>query len=286
MKFHLLILGVVVSMALASVLDSFSLECHKAYTSCVENAQKDISEFTSIVDEGKCIPDFGEKCDSLCSKVLDEFTSSAPDSDDDPEKVAVFDGKVKELSRAVDSPLQVLYYKQLGLLREKALGRYRSHSADSAANDYEAMQVADAFFAKEAEAATRGAAGAGWDYAAEQAQLQSTMNELAARNKKLAEATQKAQASQQSILQYLQQQQAQIQALQQQLYGQQGSPWQLALAYRVPDTSINLSGAFQDGRTSIQMTCVPDSSRQYLGQHGFTYGVGPGNLGLSVNLNL
>lgn len=35
-----------------------------------------------------------------------------------------------------------------------------------------------------------------------------------------------------------------------------------------------------------QMTCVPDEYSSMLGSQGFTHGVGPGNLGLSVNVNI
>ena len=34
------------------------------------------------------------------------------------------------------------------------------------------------------------------------------------------------------------------------------------------------------------MTCVPDEYSSMLGSQGFTHGVGPGNLGLSVNLSI
>ena len=58
------------------------------------------------------------------------------------------------------------------------------------------------------------------------------------------------------------------------------------LAYRIPDTNINLSGRYEQGRTQIQMSCVPDDSAPMLGPQGFVNGVGPGNLGISVNLNI
>ena len=40
------------------------------------------------------------------------------------------------------------------------------------------------------------------------------------------------------------------------------------------------------GKTSLQLTCVPDDSAAMLGPNGFTRGVGPGNLGLSVTVNI
>lgn len=54
-----------------------------------------------------------------------------------------------------------------------------------------------------------------------------------------------AKQSQQSM-QYLQQQQQQLQAIQQQIQGS-SSPWSGALAYRLPDSNINLSYNYQQG---------------------------------------
>ena len=70
-----------------------------------------------------------------------------------------------------------------------------------------------------------------------------------------------------------------------QLYGQP-TPWNLGFAYRLPDTNINLNGNYQQGKTSLTLSCVPDEYASMLGANGFTNGVGPGNLGLSVNLSL
>ena len=43
-------------------------------------------------------------------------------------------------------------------------------------------------------------------------------------------------------------QQQQMQALQAQYTGGQGGKWNLGAAYRPPDTNINLSAAYQQGR--------------------------------------
>ena len=64
------------------------------------------------------------------------------------------------------------------------------------------------------------------------------------------------------------------------------SPLNLGLAYRVPDTNINLSLGHQQGRTNVQLSCVPDEAAAMLGPNGFTRGVGPGNLGVSLSLTV
>jgi hypothetical protein len=76
-----------------------------------------------------------------------------------------------------------------------------------------------------------------------------------------------------------------IQQLQMQLYGQ-SSPWNVGVAYRIPDTNFNLQGSYQQGRANLQLSCVPDEYAPMLGPNGFTNGVGPGNLGLSLNLSI
>lgn len=45
-----------------------------------------------------------------------------------------------------------------------------------------------------------------------------------------------------------------LQALQQQLYGGQASAWNFGAAYRIPDTNINLSGTYQQGKANLQVS--------------------------------
>ncbi|CAM9374189.1 unnamed protein product [Hapterophycus canaliculatus] len=112
------------------------------------------------------------------------------------------------------------------------------------------------------------------------------MNEMAQRSKKATDASVRAAQQTSTAMQYLQMQQQQLAALQNQLYGGQPSPWNFGAAYRIPDTNINLSATYQQGKANLQMTCVPDEYSSMLGSQGFTHGVGPGNLGLSVNLSI
>ena len=68
--------------------------------------------------------------------------------------------------------------------------------------------------------------------------------------------------------------------------GGQGNKWSLGGAYRPPDTNINLSASYQQGRTNLQVSMVPDEGANLLGPNGFTQGVGPANLGLSFNIHV
>jgi hypothetical protein len=115
--------------------------------------------------------------------------------------------------------------------------------------------------------------------------LQSTLNEVARAKKRVADTKLAAAKAQESLTNQLRMLHGSIQQLQQAAYGQ-ASPLSLGLAYRVPDTNINLSVGHQQGRTNVQLSCVADDSVSLLGPNGFTRGVGPGNLGVSVNLNV
>ena len=226
------------------------------------------------------MPEFGSKSSSILNQALEDFGRQAGD---DGEKSSTYGRNVDEIASTIDSQLQVLYLRQLALLRENALQRYRSASKTSGSSEYEAMLLADAQFAREAEEATR--AGSDWDYTTERAFLQTVMNNIAESGKRALDIQMKSAQQQQTAMQFLQGQQQMIQQLQQQLYGQT-SPWNVGVAYRIPDTNFNLQGSYQQGRANIQLSCVPDEYAPMLGPNGFTNGVGPGNLGLSLNLSV
>lgn len=263
---------------------SYSNICEDVKSNIIAGASKDIEELrTKIVDEGTTVDSFGEIADTLCNQALEEFIKNAPDAGDDASAASVYDKKLQEIEAALDSPLQIIYLRQLALVREKALELYRSASRVSETSDYEAMLQSDSQFTSAAEDATR--EGSDWDYSSERSHLQSVMNDIASTRKKLMDVKMKSSDQQSTAMSFLQQQQQMIQQLQMQLYGQ-SSPWNVGLAYRIPDTNFNLQGSYQQGRGNIQLSCVPDEYAPMLGANGFTNGVGPGNLGLSLNLSV
>ena len=236
-----------------------------------------------IVEGGKVVADFGAKADVICNKALEDFAAGAPDAGDDDSKASTYDRKMQELEAAVDAPLHVLYMKQLAYLRDTALQRFRSALKTSGVSDYEAMLQADAQFVRDAEEAARD--GSDWDFSSERSFLQAVMGNLAESSRKTMEVQMNNAQQQQTTMQFLQSQQQMIQQLQMQLYGQ-SSPWNVGVAYRIPDTNFNLQGSYQQGRANVQLSCVPDEYAPFLGPNGFTNGVGPGNLGLSLNLSV
>lgn len=242
----------------------------------------------TIINESTPIEDFGSKADTIVNTALEEFASNAPQDGDTDE--TSYETKLEQIEASLDAPLQVLYLKQLQLLREQALQNYRSASKvnGGGTSEYEAMLQADAYFVREAESSTRDEASYSsdnWDFSSERMALQSVMNRLAESGNKAQEIQLQSAQQQQTAMQFLQSQAQMIQQLQQQLYGQ-SSPWNVGVAYRIPDTNFNLQGSYQQGKTNVQLSCVPDEYAPFLGPSGFTNGVGPGNLGLSLNLSV
>jgi len=243
-----------------------------------------------IISEKTTVEDFGVKADTIVNKALEEFASNVPE-DEDVGGNELYETKLEQIDAALDAPLQVLYLKQLQLLREQALLNFRkaSTSGNSGTSEYEAMLQADQYFVREAEQSTRDEVpdlvDGGWDFSSERVALQSVMNRLAESGSKATDIKVQSAATQQTAMAFLQNQAQMIQQLQQQLYGQQ-SPWNIGVAYRVPDTNFNLQGSYQQGKTNLALSCVPDEYAPFLGPNGFTNGVGPGNLGLSLNLSV
>jgi len=246
-----------------------------------------------IISEKTTVEDFGVKADTIVNKALEEFASNVPE-DEDAGGSELYETKLEQIDAALDAPLQVLYLKQLQLFREQALLNFRKAaitSGNSGTSEYEAMLQADAYFVREAEQSTRDEAAltsdveGGWDFSSERLALQSIMNRLAESGGKVTDIKLQSAATQQTAMAFLQNQAQMIQQLQQQLYGQQ-SPWNVGVAYRIPDTNFNLQGSYQQGKTNLALSCVPDEYAPFLGPNGFTNGVGPGNLGLSLNLSV
>jgi hypothetical protein len=280
---QILSLFVAVSVAAAASGSTFSALCDSAFCRILDENMKQVASLKQLIDEGSCIPNFGQTADEICNSAIERFSVEAPLPDDDKSNEATYDKRVEDLERALDAPLNVIYLKQLSLLREKALKNFKQALATSEGSEYESMMSADDFFRREAEESTR--QNPDWDYSKEVVGLKGAMSEIASRATKMQTVKLQAAKQTQQAVQYLQMQQQQMQAIQQQIQGS-SSPWNIGAAYRVPDSNINLSCTYQQGRANVQLSCVPDESVSLLGPNGFTQGVTPGNLGLSFNVNI
>ena len=180
----LLLLVVVMAIEAATGSSSYSTLCDSAFCRIVDDASKEIASLRVGVDEGNCLSEFGQKADQICNSALERFSSEAPLPDDDKAKESIYDKRVEDLERALDAPLNVIYLKQLALIREKALKSFKA-GLTGEGSEYEAMMQADEFFRREAEESTR--QNPDWDYGKESQSLKAAMGEIASRVKKISE---------------------------------------------------------------------------------------------------
>ncbi|CAM9587078.1 unnamed protein product [Hapterophycus canaliculatus] len=129
--------------AASDSVSSYHMSCHGVYNKIARQAMGDIKELQTRVDAGEACPALGEKADSICNQALEQFSTDAADTENDPAKESIFDEKVEELETSLDLPLQLVYMKQLALLREKALQRYKTLAKGSETSDYQASQTRD-----------------------------------------------------------------------------------------------------------------------------------------------
>lgn len=259
------------------------VKCNEAFSEAFSAANVKMGEISNngaVHGEGEKIDGYGQKAANIMEESLalyDEMTAEFADDDTQARKR-------RELESIIDTTQHAVFMKQLQLLRENALAQFKSATtADDMPSEF-AFFTADSMFQREAEESKR--PGSSWSFKQERSDLQSMMQEISTQRKRLMNVQVSAAQQQAHAMQFLQMQQSQMNAIQAQAYGASSGQWNLGAAYRPPDTNINASLSYQQGRTNIQISMVPDESASLLGPNGFTAGVGPGNLGLSFNIGL
>eukprot|EP00188_Purpureofilum_apyrenoidigerum_P003940 Plantae.Rhodophyta-Purpureofilum_apyrenoidigerum.ctg4272.p1 GENE.Plantae.Rhodophyta-Purpureofilum_apyrenoidigerum.ctg4272~~Plantae.Rhodophyta-Purpureofilum_apyrenoidigerum.ctg4272.p1 ORF type:complete len:534 (-),score=133.55 Plantae.Rhodophyta-Purpureofilum_apyrenoidigerum.ctg4272:135-1736(-) len=255
------------------------LKSDTGFSKGLQSAQSSIDQFNQKLGDGETVANFGDSCRKTVDKALDVFHDETAEYDDDPSVLR----KKEELNTILDATLKALFIKQLQLLRDKAMANFKSGTSDESPADFVFFQV-DNYFVREAEASVM--PGSDWSYQEEREFLKNMMQDLATQKRKLLEAQMMAAQESQQALRYLQMQEGRMHQLQQQHYGGVLGAWNIGAAYRPPDSNVNISVGYQQGRTSIQISMVPDEQAGLLGPNGFTAGVGPANLGLSFNINV
>lgn len=252
--------------------------CDEIFSLKLADASGDIGELLDDVEGGTVIADLGKKCDEIVTRTLQEYDADTSDFADEP----VYERKRTELEAIIDTGLMSVFMKNIAVISREALATFKSSIASEVPADY-ALYNADALFVKRANEGIR--QGSSWTFATERTDLQNMMQEIAAQQRKLHETEVSASQEQTKAMQFLQMQHAQMNAVRQQALGGSIGQWNLGAAYRPPDSNVNLSLAYQQGKTNLQVSMVPDESATLLGPTGFTAGVGPGNLGMSFNVN-
>ena len=230
---------------------------------------------------------FGNRCQLIMNEAVKVFKSTVPHPKT-PTQQKIYNKILSLLTKQITSNLFVLYLKQLDTLSQLCLTRFKIAVKSGSGSEYDAALEATDYYTKtSATLLLKSDYTNNWKEESTnvKSRLKSQIQDLTSSNKKLQTQINKDKLQQTNVLQYLQTQHQQIQQLSQQLYGSQ-TPWNAALAYRLPNTNLNLQGQHQSGRTTVVLSCVPDEYAPMLGANGFTNGVGPGNLGVSLNLSL
>ncbi|KAI0564411.1 P-loop containing nucleoside triphosphate hydrolase [Gracilaria domingensis] len=258
-----------------------AFKCNEAFSQALLDASTKLNEFqASTLEEGEKIEAFGAKSAEIMTNALASYEAATEECADDSIQIR----KRRELESIIDTSQHAIFMKQLQVLRENALAHFKSATASNDMPSDFAFYTADSLFQREAEESKR--PGSSWSANQERQDLQNMMQEISTQRKRLLTSQVTAAQQQAHAMQYLQLQQSQINQIQAQAYGGSAGQWNVGAAYRPPDTNINASLSYQQGRTNIQISMVPDESASLLGPNGFTAGVGPGNLGLSFNIGL
>ncbi|KAL1520354.1 hypothetical protein AB1Y20_021944 [Prymnesium parvum] len=255
--------------------------CNRLHATVLAEATSELAALRKTLRGGEAVQGFGAKADELLSSAAAKFEAEAPKGESDVS--SLYKDKAEELHEVLMTSLEPLFSMQLSLLKDAALDQFKAATTGDA-DPSDAMNSAESMFVREASDSIPSKSD--WNFKAERASLVSVMQAIAAPSKKATQIKLDAARQLSTAMQYLQMQQQQMQAMQAQYTGGQGGKWNLGAAYRPPDTNINLSGAYQQGRTNLQISMVPDEGANLLGQNGFTNGVGPANLGLSFNIHL
>lgn len=186
-------------------------------------------------------------------------------------------------AKQTNARLRVLFLRQLALLRQQVEREFRD--PHFAATPREALAKADATF--EARAAELFPSGTplGWSLAPERAALRAAAEAWLRREAELAEEQALVGSTSKLLAQATSDMQRQTMLLQQQLaVARQRGPWLLSASWQVPGTPLQLLSRLQrGGRASLELSLSPDGD-PVNAQAGMVQGIGPGKLGVSVNL--
>lgn len=251
------------------------------YASTLAEAAAEVAMLRKSVGASEIVPNLGAKAEALFTEAADKFAAGTPAGEADV--MALYKAKADELRTALSTAVEPVFVAQITLIKDAALESFK-RGMISEQDSGDASTAALAAFDSAAKASVP--ASTSWSAKAERESLVGVMSAIGSQAKKAATASRQAQQQLSTAMQFLQMLQQQMQAMQAQYTGGQGGKWNLGAAYRPPDTNINLSGSYNQGRTNLQISMVPDEGAALLGPNGFTNGVGPANLGLSFNINM
>lgn len=266
-----------------SVCATAKLAPSSAVVSALARATESVAELEAAVDAGNLVEDLGARFESISAACMESFETSA-------ERTAEsFAEERSSLEESLDARLELVYAKQLRLLREAALtkslaagkaSKKKGDKASSSATEFEQHTAVDDEFCRLARASKK--PGASWDFALERESLSGVMHALFREKKRATDAQLDAASQQSNYMRLYKAYASQIQHLQQQQYSPQ-PPLNVGFWYRVPGSEINLQGGYQQGKASLQVAAVDDESI-IAGDPPAVAVPSQGNVGLSLNL--
>jgi len=202
------------------------------------------------------VPELGRRAEAICE---DAAKTAGPR---DAEWVV----------RTLDAALRLVYEKQLRVLRDVAIQDFRRAtpyaSADGAsgasADEHERLGRTERAFCVAAVESSRPS----WSYEAARRELRESLFAVAARGSEVRAATLKAAQQRANYFTVLRKLVLELEDATKKRLGLD-SPVDAAVAWRVPDTNINLSAALQRAKTNVQLSVVPDDSAPLLSTTGF-----------------
>ena len=96
---HALFFAFLVAVALlfqgaSAASATYSSLCDSVFCRIVEDSITEIAPLKATIDEGSCVPQFGQKAEQICNTALERFSQEAPLPDDDKKNEALYDKKV------------------------------------------------------------------------------------------------------------------------------------------------------------------------------------------------
>jgi hypothetical protein len=239
-------------------------------------------------DTNTLIKDLKQSGDIILKTATQEFLASTSVSSSQSSTDAQARSRcLTELQDTIKSAVDLVFVKEERKIQDLALRLYYKALYSQGVTSREAFKRAESLYASSLRSAIPS-----WS-PVDSAEGYSTsftslLERLDTSNKDLQDLKAKTSQIQTQTLSYLNLQAQQIQQLSTQLYGspQSSPPLNIALAYRPPGTNFNLQYSLQQGKTAFVVSCVPDEYAPMLGPNGFVNGVGPGNLGVSVNFSM
>lgn len=239
---------------------------------------RDVASLKEVIDGGQCVPGLGAKADAICDAAAAAVRSRSDGGSEDASAAKA----AAAVCETLDGQLRACYAKQLKIIRDSALQRFRQGaSADLCEAEYAGMVAAEREFTHLAEQSSR----AEWSYDDVLEDLRATLMAIGGASGEWRDAVIKAAQTRANCFTVLKKLAFELDAATASRLGTD-SPWNAGLAWRVPETNVNLSGSLQRGKSQLQVSHVPDDSANLLGPNGFNKPrVGAGDLAVSYKMD-